>query len=120
MKKEEKNVLMGGALAALALGLMYLLSKGGLLHASVSADLLQPVPGTNVLPADKLTGAPQYDSRSPATVPESEAFAIAPIDGPLGQGQVTSSLIDPTRATCPLNYVLWKNAADGKYWCLPQ
>lgn len=110
MKRES---IFGLILAAIAIALFYLFNKKGLLHEGVSSSIIT-AQGT-VIP-DMVTGFPQYDTRIPATVPEAEAFALKPLDS---LGNATQFPANPMKATCPIGYSKWNNAADGSTWCLP-
>ncbi len=105
--------IFGLILAAIAIAIFYFLNKKGLLHESVSSAIIT-AQGT-VIP-DITTGFPQYDTRTPSTVPLTEQFALKPLDS---FGNATEFPKDPTRATCPIGYSKWHNAADGSTWCLP-
>jgi hypothetical protein len=108
---------LGIGLAALGAILLALLHRKGLLHESVSIKVGGvPISPQGTIPPDPITGAPQFDSTIPATVPEQEAFAIPPIDG---NGNVTFDVTNPKGASCPIGYQLWKDAASGRYECLP-
>jgi len=113
MKREN---IFGLALAAIALFLLWLMNKKGLLHESVSAK----IGGATVTTAGTILpdefGFPVYDTRYPSTVPETEAFAIAPIDT---NGNITQFPKNPRGCTCPIGFSKWRNAADSSLWCLP-
>lgn len=114
MKREH---IFAAVLAAIAIALLYLLNKSGLLHEAVS----HKIGGTTVSAAgtiqpDPVTGYPVYDTTQPQTVPETEAFAVAPIDI---TGKITQFPANPFSATCPIGYRKWKNVADNSIWCLP-
>jgi len=111
--KLKRESIFGIILAAIALALFYLFNKKGLLHESVSSKIIT---GAGTVVSAASTGFPQYDTRVPATVPETEAFAIAPIDS---HGNVTQFPADPLSSTCPVGYSKWHNIADGSTWCLP-
>lgn len=107
---------LGIILAAGVAALLYMLSRSGLLHESVSAaiDPSLLTPQGTVTP-DPLTGRPRYDSRVPRTLPANIGTKIAPIDS---LGVITSTPYIPAKATCPAGYQLWNDAADGTYWCI--
>jgi hypothetical protein len=114
MKDSQKVGLTVAGLAVLAL---YLLNKKGLLHEAVTTTIggVTVTPQNTILP-DPVTGAPQFDSTIAATVPEQEAFAIAPIDS---NGNITFTPSNPKGCTCPIGYILWHDAGSGRYECLP-
>ena len=117
MKREHGQSYFGLILAALALLLLWLFSKKGLLHESVTHTVggVTVTPSNTITP-DPATGYPRYDTRFPETVPEAEAFAIAPIDV---NGRITEHPSSPSRCTCPVGYDKWVNSADSSVWCLP-
>lgn len=105
-------VLLAGFAALLA----YLLkNSSSLLHESVTAGIVTP---QNTVKSDPMTGLPQYDSRIPATVPANEEFAQAPLNTATGTGD--NHPASAALAVCPIGYQLYKNAADGSLWCIPQ
>jgi len=112
MSRESKTGLIIAALVAFVL---YLLTKGGLLHESVSAGIITPQ-GT-VIP-DPATGYPQFDASNPLTLPANFSSATPPIDST--NGAITTAPRDPKRATCPVGYSLWHdaNGGPGGYWCI--
>jgi hypothetical protein len=110
MTDEQK---FGTLVAGAAVFLLWLLNRKGLLHESVSAKIITP---QGTILSDPATGAPQFDHRVAATIPPNEEFAVAPIDG---DGAVTWSLRIPQRASCPTGYRLWRDAANGRYECIP-
>lgn len=100
-------------IAALIALLLYLLSKGNpFLHESVSAGI---VTGANTILPDPTTGAPQFDTRIPASVPANVGTAVPPIDS---SGALNWNPSDPRTASCPGGYTLWRNVTDGTYQCL--
>lgn len=115
MSKQQEHTGWGIIAGLIAL-LLYLLSKGNsLLHETVSASI---VTGAGTITSDLVTGAPQYDTRIPSTVPEQEAFAVPPINA---DGSLNPHPANPaTLAPAPVGYTLWHNVADNSYWYLPQ
>lgn len=107
---------LGIVLATAVAALLYMLTRSGLLHESVSAaiDPTLLTPQGTVTP-DPVTGRPRFDSRVPRTVPANYASKIAPIDS---LGVITSTPYNPSKATCPAGYQLFNDAADGTYWCI--
>ena len=110
MKREH---VFGLGLAILAAFILYLLSKSGLLHESVTSAIITP---QSTVTSDPQTGYPQYDTRVGSTIPEQEAFAEPPLDT---NGMATQFPKDILNCTCPIGYRKWRNVADGGIWCLP-
>lgn len=106
--------ILGWGLVIIALLLLYFLNKKGLLHESVSTNILTP-DGTTT--QDPVTGYPQYDTNVAQTVPSQIAQAVAPIYTPTGE--ITSHPPDPTQISCPIGTSPWHNVTDDSYWCLP-
>lgn len=104
---------LGLGLTGVAVFLLWLLNRKGLLHESVTAKIIT---SQGTVLSDPVTGAPQFDHTVPSTVPPNEEFAIAPIDG---DGTVTFNIRQPRKASCPSGYQLWKDAASGRYECIP-
>lgn len=114
MKREH---IFAAILAAIAIALFYLFNKRGLLHESVSTTIGNVrISGAGTIASDPVTGFPVYDTRVSETIPESEAFAIPPLDS---FGKATNFPTNPMNCTCPIGYSKWKNAADNSIWCLP-
>lgn len=111
---EKKQQTFGIALAAGAAFLLWLLSKKGLLHESVTSQI---VTGQGTITSDPATGAPNFSTADTRTYnPAQYAAAIPPISGP---GPATQYPSNPQAASCPEGYQLWHNVDDNSYWCMP-
>lgn len=103
MKKMRHEHYFGLVLAAIALLLLWLMNKAGVLHETVSSRLI---------PSDPLTGAPQFDSGDTSTF-DVNAYA-ASVPPPVGWIPG-----DPRVAPCPAGYQLWHDSSSGGYYCFP-
>lgn len=109
----KRDHIFGLVLAAIALALFYLFHKSGLLHESVTASIITP---QGTVTSNPQTGYPQFDSRSPATIPAARADAVAPIDT---NGAITQFPKDVLGCTCPIGTQKWQDVSDGSVWCIP-
>jgi|SRR2546429_3212818 len=113
----KRQGIFGLVIAALAVAILYLLNKKGMLHESVTSTIGGVTSsGLGTILPDPQTGFPVYDTRYPSTVPPEEAYAIPPLDT---DGNATQFPKNALGCTCPIGFVKWKNAADGSVWCLP-
>lgn len=113
MKKVNHEGYFGLILAAIAVLVLWLLNKKGLLHESVTAGIITPQ-GTIT---SSVEGYPQFDATNTATYdPQKYALSVAPIDT---NGQITNQPRNRTGATCPIGYSKWVDVVDNSIWCMP-
>ena len=112
MKKNES--IFGIILAAIALFILWLMNKGGLLHESVSARIVTPE-GTITSSTE---GYPMFNPNDSRTIdPAQFAASVAPLDT---NGQSTHFPKDRVNCTCPIGWDKWVNAQDNGIWCVPE
>jgi len=111
VKKEEAT--FGILLAIIAAIFIWLMSKSGLLHESVSAKIITPQ-GTITTSSE---GYPMFDPSDPRTISPSQfAASVAPLDN---NGMATHQPTDRVNCTCPVGWDKWVNARDNGIWCVP-
>jgi len=114
MSRKKHESTFGIILAAIAILLLWLMNKGGLLHESVSAKIITPEGTITSSPE----GYPMFDPSDPRTIEPSQfAASVAPLDNRGVAGHFPS---DRVNCTCPIGWDKWVNARDNAIWCVPE